>query len=148
MSHCAGKTSFGHPDEPTRIRLEMWRQWMLLGAIENICNRFTLSRRQRSNVNERLYPLILRARDDSARIGMSHQDCRPVGSLQDALESGYVIRKRCEGDRRARYQKTFSSQRQNDVVPARTISPRAVDQYDCAHCDTPLAARNSFIAAA
>ena len=75
-----------------RIRLQMRRLRMRLGAIKDIRNRLTLSGRQRRDVHQRLYPVILWAGDHGARIGVSRQQHRPTGSLNHALESGYVLR--------------------------------------------------------
>src|ERR1700728_3794044 len=137
-----------------RIGLQMRRLRMRLGAIENIRHRLTFSGRERRNIYERLYPVVRWASDDGARIRVSRQQYGPAGSLNRALESRDVIRERCEGNRRADYLETFLSQRQNDIAPTGTVSPRAMDQNDRGvrskrtHCAAPFAARNSFIAAA
>ena len=74
-----------------RIRLELRRLRMRLGAIENICNRLCLSRRQRRDVHQRLYAVILWSGDDRAGICMSNQDHGPVRSLQHTLQSRDVF---------------------------------------------------------
>ena len=81
----------------------MRRLRMRLGAIKNICHGFTLRGRQRRHVHERPYPVIVRAGDHRARIRMSRQHHRPTGSFNHAFESGDVLRKRCERNRRAGY---------------------------------------------
>src|SRR5580700_543336 len=137
-----------------RIGLEIRGFRMRFGAIKNVGNRLSLGGRQRRYIYERLYAVILRTGNDSARIRVSRQEYRPTCSLEHAFEGSDVLGKRCEGDRRARYLQSFLSQWQNYVLPARAISPRAVDQHDCrvlckgTHCTAPLARRNSFIAAA
>ena len=55
-----GETLFGHPDQPMHIRLEMRSLRVRRRAIKHICNRLTLSGRQRRYVHERLYPIIVR----------------------------------------------------------------------------------------
>jgi hypothetical protein len=87
-----GKTPFGHPDQPMRIRLQMRRLRMRLGAIKDVRDRFTLRGRQRSHIYERLYPVVLRAGDHRACIGVSRQQHRPTGSPNHTLESGDVLR--------------------------------------------------------
>src|SRR5262249_399708 len=73
-------------------------------------------------------------------------------SLEYPFECGDVVFERCQGNRCTRYLKVLVSQRQNDILPAGTVRPRAVDQYDCGvrgkrgHCAAP--ARNRLIAAA
>ena len=92
VSDCVGKTAFGHPDQPMRIRLEMRRLRMRLGAIKNIGNRLTLSGRQRRHVHQRLYPVILWASDHSARIGVSRQQHRPTRFSQSRVRERLCLR--------------------------------------------------------
>src|ERR1700722_4729550 len=127
---------------------------MRLGAIENICNRLGLSRRKRRNVDQRFYAVIFWTSDDRAGVRMSNQDHGAGRSLQNMLQSRDVFSKRCEGNRCTRDFKAGSSQGQNNLAPARAVSPGAVDQHDRrfrskgTHNDAPFAARNSFMAAA
>ena len=85
MSGCVGKTTIGHPNEPVSIRYEMRRLRMWFGAIKDIRDRFTFSGRKRRYVHERLYTVIRWASDHSVGIRVSHKDCRPTRSLEDAL---------------------------------------------------------------
>src|SRR5579862_2681543 len=93
---------------------------------------------------------------------MSRQHHWPGSSLQHALKSSDVIRKRRERNRRTRYVQTLLPQRQNNVTPTGSVSPCSMNQYDrgvlkkeahraappSARWKTPLVSKNSFIAAA
>ncbi len=154
VSNGAGESAFRHPDQPVRIRLELRRLRVRLGAIENICDRLGLSRRERRDVDQRFMRSLFGRGDDRAGIRMSNQDDGPVRSLHHTLQSRDVFRKRCEGNRRTRDFKALFSQRQNNLVPARAVSPGAMDQHDCGfpskgtHNEAPFTARNSFMTAA
>src|SRR5215468_10104465 len=92
---------------------------------------------------------------------MSCQEDWPTSSLKHVFKSGYVVAERCERNRRTHYAESFFSQRQDDVLPARTVCPRAMDYHDRGvlskrtHSDPPsvrrdtlFPARNLFIASA
>src|SRR5215470_16349443 len=103
---------------------------MRLGAVEDICDGLTFRGRERRNVDERLYPVIIRTRDHGAAIGVSRKHRRPARSLEYTPQRGYVVVKRCKGNWRARNFKAFLSERQDYVLPAGAVSPGAMNQHD------------------
>jgi hypothetical protein len=68
--------------------------------------------------------------DHRTGIRMGCQDYRPIGSLQRAIKGGYVIGQERQRDRGRHDIEPLGLQGRDNVVPARTVSPGAMDQHN------------------
>ncbi len=90
---------------------------MGLGTVENVGDGFALIRSQSGHVDECLYLLVARRRDDGASISMADENDQPRCSLQRAIERRYIIVERCQRQRRRDHLDTVGRQRPDNLCP-------------------------------
>jgi len=103
---------------------------MRLRAIEDVRDRFPLIRSQGGDIDERFHRLIARRRDNRAGIGMADEHDRPRHALERAVQRHHVFLKRCQRQWRRDDLDAPGRQRPDDLCPARSIGPGAMDEHD------------------
>src|ERR1700733_15556239 len=126
VSYRFTKPVFRHPYKTVSIRFQMRSLWMRWLAIENLRDRFTLVGSQRRDVHESLYPFIGRTGHYRASVSMSNPHDRPACSLRCSGESCNVICERSQRNGSANHINAETSQRENHILPTRSVSPSSM----------------------
>src|SRR5258708_37285631 len=92
LAFCAkAECAFRHPDEAVTVGCQLRRLRMRLSSAEHFADGLALVGRQRSDEDQALYALVLRARDDGASIGVRGQYDRPLDPCQTTIQGSNVV---------------------------------------------------------
>ena len=125
-----GEGCLGQIDQPMIVGRELGRLRMRLGAVEHIRDRFALVRSERGDVDQRLHLLVARRPDDGSGIGVADENDRPCHPLQGSIKRRHVVPERGQRQWRRHHLDAVGRQRRDDLRPARSVGPGAVDQDD------------------
>ena len=125
-----GEGLLGQIDQPMIVGRELGRLRMRLGAVEHVRDRLALVRSQGGDVDERLHLLAARRRNHGAGVGVAGEDDWPRDPFQRAIERRHVVVERGQRQRRRRHLEAVGRQRPDDLRPARSVGPGAMDEHN------------------